>query len=210
MTETPSARVLVVGAQGGFARGLATALADRGADIALTTALPDAEAAFELRRIARVVTERGRRCLVESIDISIGTGVQVAVRQVAKELGGLDALVVAPALHIDKPAERLTDADWARVVGVNLSGVFYACRAVSRDLFASEDGRIVVVAGGAGAENAVQASLRAGVTALAAGLDAEWSGRGVRVHEVEGATADDEAATAAAVERVMSLLMPAS
>ena len=123
---------LISRATGDLAQGIAVMLATAGADVALTTSTNDAEGAFALRRVSRAVRNLGRQSMNESVDMSIGTGVQIAMRQVAKELGGIDILVVACDLRIDKVSEKLTDADWSRVLNTNLSAVFYACRAAFR------------------------------------------------------------------------------
>ena len=120
---------LVIGAGNPVAASIAMALALSGANVAVTSATPDAEEAFELRRLSKRIAETGRRTMAESLDLSIATSVQVAVRQVAKELGAIDLAIVAADLRLEqKPADRISDADWAKVIALNLSGVFYACR----------------------------------------------------------------------------------
>jgi NAD(P)-dependent dehydrogenase (short-subunit alcohol dehydrogenase family) len=201
-----------MGAKGLLPGSIALRLAAAGWDIGLTTATPDAEEAFELRHLARNVTEMGRRCVIESVDLSLGTNVQIAMRQVAKALGRIDLLVVAPDLQIDKPSERLTDADWARVIGVNLSGVFYACRAVAREMRGQQQtisnrqqegerlrGRIVVVmTAPADGANAAYRAAKAGVEGLARGLRDEWAEGGIAVHLLVLPADADEATLARA------------
>jgi len=198
--------VLIMGATGALCRAIAIGFADAGADVALTTATNDAGEAFALRSVAKAVTEHGRRAVVESVDMSLGTGVQITVRQVAKALGAIDVLVVAPDLPLNRPAERLSDADWARVIGLNLSAVFYACRAVARemlnrDLPAEQSrGRIIVVAPEAQSDaGAAYRAAKGGVAALVEALDDEWAARGISVTLVSvGDLEDPEAAEAAA------------
>ena len=181
-----------MGAPAELARALALRFAGAGADIGLTTATGDAAEAFELRRASRAVTESGRQCLVESVDMSIGTGVQVTVRQVAKALGRIDVLIIAPDFQLVRPAERLSDAEWSKVLNLNLSAVFYACRAGAREMFRLEPspdrgtrGRIVVVTRLPRAEDGVAyRSAKAGVTGLAEALQDEWVVRGVGVQMV--------------------------
>jgi NAD(P)-dependent dehydrogenase (short-subunit alcohol dehydrogenase family) len=195
-----------MGAASAIAETVAVALAEAGADVGLTTAAPDAEAAFALRRITRQVEALGRTAIAESADMTIGTGVQVAVRHASKQLGGLDLLVVAPDLRLVKPAERLTDADWSRVLNTNLSAVFYACRSAARELQNNDPpgGRIVVLTTAlddpAPGEAAYFAA-KAGVEALVRALAAEWRERGVIVNAVALPEADEEtrAETAAAM-----------
>jgi NAD(P)-dependent dehydrogenase (short-subunit alcohol dehydrogenase family) len=172
---------LIMGPPAAIAEPIALELAGLGADVALTTATNDAEEAFSLRRISRGVRALGRQSMNESVDMSIGTGVQIAMRQVAKELGGLDIVVVGPDLRIDKAPEKLTDADWSRLLNTNLSAVFYACRSAYREL-QGHGGHIVILSSAhADAAGAAYAAARAGVEALVAALQHEWVGTGVHV-----------------------------
>jgi 3-oxoacyl-[acyl-carrier protein] reductase len=202
--------VLVMGASAALASVLGARLADAGADVALTTATPDAEEAFELRRAGRAVSERNRRVLIEGVDMAIGTGVQVTVRQVAKGLGAIDMLVVAPEIDVSKPAERLTDADWARVLNTNLGGAYYACRAAGREMLnralpeghEGPRGRIVIVNAWPAEGASVAAwSANGGLSGLATALEREWSDRGVQVDLLllDAETRQDADATADAI-----------
>jgi len=186
----------VIGAGSDAARAIALAFADAGADIGVTTATTDAEEAFAVQRLARSITAKGRRSQAEAIDMSLGANVQVAVRQLSKALGPPDILVTAPEARLAKPSERLTDAEWARVLNLNLSAVFYACRGVAREMLARElppgreadRGRIIVVVSSsrAGAEvGAAYIAATEGVRALVQALDAEWRDRGLRVSLLE-------------------------
>lgn len=203
-----------MGAPAPLSLALASRLADAGADVALTTATADPEEAFELRRAGRIATERGRRALIESVDLGIGTGVQVTVRQVARALGPIDVLIVAPDVALSKPAERLSDAEWARIINTNLGGAFYACRAAGREMLnraRPEDstgpkGRIIIVNVWPGeGDSAASWAAKAALSGLASALEREWAGRGVSVHLllVDAATRDDPDSIA---DSVMELL----
>jgi NAD(P)-dependent dehydrogenase (short-subunit alcohol dehydrogenase family) len=203
-----------MGARGALARGLALRLASEGANIALTTATPDAEEAFELRRVSRAVTDLGRTCMVESVDLSLGTSVQVTVRQVAKALGRIDLLVVAPDLRLDRAVERLSDADWSKLLGVNLSGAFFACRAVAREMLGQEPrgdgkrGRIVAVTQETNqSDNAAYRAAKAGLAGLIAALDEEWSDRGLGVSLIVLPEGDEEAAAASVAQQILDLVV---
>lgn len=198
-------KALIMAAAGDAARAIALAFAEAGADVALTTATPDAEEAFELRRLAKRIGGTGRRTMVESVDMSLGTSVQVAVRQVAKELGGIDLLVAAPDLRLQRPAERMSDVEWSRVVNLNLSGVFYACRSVGREMLGrdGDGGRIIVLLPAldeleTGTEqSAAYVAAKAGAEALVQALAREWAPR-INVNAIALPQDADEASIATA------------
>ena len=81
-------RVLLLGAETELGQALASALASAGASLALVAATNDAEAAFAVQRLARRLS-----ALAQAIDAANEMAVRVMVRQVAKQLGGLDAVV---------------------------------------------------------------------------------------------------------------------
>jgi NAD(P)-dependent dehydrogenase (short-subunit alcohol dehydrogenase family) len=209
-TDPSGRNALIMGAAGILPGAIALRLAVAGADIALTTATPDAEEAFELRHLSSSIRELGRRCLVESVDMSLATNVQVAVRQVTKVLGSIDLLVLAPDFRLDKPAERLSDAEWARLIGLNLSSVFFAGRAVAREMQRREPdtqgvrGRIVVVSRESVGQGAAYRAAKAGAVELVAGLRDEWASQGLAVALLL-VTDESEAAAAKAGNAVLQL-----
>src|SRR3989337_3043940 len=80
-------RALILGAETPAGRALATALVAADARLALVAAGVDAGAAFEVQRLARRLG-----ALSQAIDATNEMAVRVMTRQVAKALGGLDAL----------------------------------------------------------------------------------------------------------------------
>ncbi len=75
----------------------------------------------------------GRKSSTVATDVTLGAGVQVMVRQVAKAMDGLDIMVNAPDLFLGKAAEATTDVEWNKVMQVNLAGTFHGCRAAGKE-----------------------------------------------------------------------------
>ncbi|MPZ50436.1 MAG: SDR family NAD(P)-dependent oxidoreductase [Dehalococcoidia bacterium] len=204
---------LVMGAGQPVAAAIAMGLAEAGADVAITSATADAEEAFELRRLAKRISATGQRSSIESVDMSIATSVQVAVRKVAKELGRIDLLVVAADLRPEqRPAERISDADWARVIGHNLSAMFYACRSVAREMLRQEPapdthrGQIIVLTVPAetfeAGTDAAYVAAKAGAAALVTALSREWQPHRINVAAIEVSFTAEVGDAAAAVLRL--------
>ena len=206
-------KALVVGAGGGVGRAIALALAEAGADVACATATTDSDEMLSVRKTAREVREMGRQALDTAVDASLGTGAQVMVRQVAKEFGGIDVLVNAPDLFLGKPATQVSDADWARIIGHNLSATFFTCRAVGREMLRAAErgtgngeragsskaaGRIINVASVLGERGLANASAycaaQAGVLNLSRALAQEWAARGITVNAIALGWMEDSAA----------------
>ncbi len=92
-TALTGKRVLVLGADTENGAAVASALAGAGADLALVAATTDAEAAFAVRQMSRRLSEGSRKVIAQAIDATNEMALRVMVRQVAKSLGGLDAIV---------------------------------------------------------------------------------------------------------------------
>jgi NAD(P)-dependent dehydrogenase (short-subunit alcohol dehydrogenase family) len=192
-------RAVVVGAASGVGRAIAVALAEAGCDLALTSLTTDAEEVLALRKTVREVRDAGRIALEQAIDASSGQAAQVMARQVAKELGGIDVLVTAPDLFLGKPATQVSDADWAKVVGRNLSATFFACRAAGKEMLKGGSaelttgsrgtkGRVIIVSsvlGERGLPNAAAyCAAQGGVLNLARALSQEWAAQGITVNAI--------------------------
>lgn len=93
MTDLTGKRVLILGAETEIGRAVTIAVAEAGASVAAVAATSDAEAAFAVQRLARRVPSDDRKVIAQAIDATNEAAVRVMVRQVSKELGGLDAVV---------------------------------------------------------------------------------------------------------------------
>jgi NAD(P)-dependent dehydrogenase (short-subunit alcohol dehydrogenase family) len=81
-------RVLLLGAETEAGGAVAQALAAEGAALAIVASSPGAETAFAVQRLARRLN-----AVAQAIDAGNEAAVRVMVRQVSKQLGGLDAIV---------------------------------------------------------------------------------------------------------------------
>jgi 3-oxoacyl-[acyl-carrier protein] reductase len=206
--SVPTHRALIMGADDPVAAALALALAEAGADVALTNTTGDPEEAFSLRPLRRKIEALSRRAIADIADLSNGSSVQIAVRQIAKQLGSIDLLVIAPREALTKPSDRVTDADWSRAVNFNLGAYFFAARAAFRE-FADNPGkpkgRIIALlpAISSDASPILQAS-RSGAEALIQALAYEWAGYSVFVGAMALSPKDADS-PAAAVQAVLRL-----
>jgi NAD(P)-dependent dehydrogenase (short-subunit alcohol dehydrogenase family) len=114
------------------------------------------------------------------VDLSDTRSAEAAVRDVAEQRGGLDAVVTAAGVDACGRIEEIDGADWDRVVGVNLLGTAAVVRAALPYLERSS-GRVVTVASTLGLRALSDASAycasKFGVVGLSRALAAETAGR---------------------------------
>jgi len=144
MTILEGATAVVTGASRGIGRAIALRLAEAGADVAL---LARDEAA--LAAVAREITTAGRNARAIPCDVSDPAAVERAASTVRATLAPVRIVVNNAGAVIRKPTAQLADAEWRRVIGVNLDGTFYVTRAFLPDL-TQVGGRIINISSIAG------------------------------------------------------------
>lgn len=186
---------LVMGAGWSVGRAIALALAEAGADVAVSSITQDGDEVTAVKRTAREIGEMGRRTFDKAVDATLGTAVQTIVRQATAELGSIDVLVSAPDLFLGKPADQISDGEWSRVLNLNLSATFYACRAAGAEMLKQEYGRIINVASALGERGlpncAAYCAAHGGVFNLTRALAQEWGPHGITVNSIAPAWMED-------------------
>jgi len=87
----------------------------------------------------------GGRFVALHADVSDSAQVNAAVQEALQQFGSLQALICCAGIAQQKLFTDLTDEDWHRMMGVDLDGVFYACRAVLPGMIRQKYGRILLV-----------------------------------------------------------------
>ena len=168
----------------GGASGIGLATARRLAADGYQLALADIDAAG----LDRTVAELGRdAALAVPTDVRSFGACAAAVAAAVDRFGRLDALVNCAGVWVEGPTDTMTEADWDRVVDVNLKGTFGMCRAAIPALEAT-GGCIVNVSSDAGLWGnkgaAIYCASKGGVTVLSKALAVELAERGIRVNVV--------------------------
>ncbi len=123
------------------------------------------------------------------VDVTDFEQVCEAAAQAESALGRIDVLVTSAGITCSPtPIEEYRVEDWLAVLEVNLSGVFFCCRAVIPGMISRGYGRVINVASMAGKEGNPQetayAAAKAGVIALTKSLGKEVAAAGVLVNAV--------------------------
>ncbi len=179
----------------GGARGIGLAVAARlladGAKVALWDADP---AALEAARAGLGADER---VAVATVDVTDPAAIEAARDAAHGAFGGLDILVNSAGIAGPTvPALDYGLDDWRRVLEVNLTGTFLACKLVAPVMVARGWGRIVNIASLAGKEGTPNApaysASKAGVIAFTKSLGKELAATGVLANSVAPAALDTD------------------
>jgi 3-oxoacyl-[acyl-carrier protein] reductase len=178
-----SRMALVTGSSRGIGRGIALELAREGADIVINYRRDESAA----QATAQAVEALGRRALIVQADVAEWSQVEAMVEQVVAHFGGLDIVVANSG--VASRVQTVWDVDvehWHKVIGVNLHGVFYTCKATVKHLVDQRRGCVILVSSiGAdvcGPMGAPYYVAKAGVNALTKSLAKECAPAGVRVN----------------------------
>jgi NAD(P)-dependent dehydrogenase (short-subunit alcohol dehydrogenase family) len=179
---------LVIGASNAIGRAVAVALAEAGANVAVTTTTRVQREEVKANSCANEVWALNRKGFAAAIDAADEADVQSAVDRVSSEFGALDVLVNAQDLPFAKPLREITPAEWGRVLDVNLTGVFLACRAAGGIMLPRASGRVINVSSVLGergmANGAAYCAAQAGVLNFTRSLALEWARAGVTVNAI--------------------------
>ncbi|MFJ8193325.1 SDR family NAD(P)-dependent oxidoreductase [Streptomyces sp. NPDC096094] len=179
MSELSGLKALVTGGASGIGRATATLLAARGADVAVLDVDPSA------------LGEPLRGYLA---DVSDDASVRSAVATAAEDLGGVDILVNNAGIGAVGTVGDNDDAEWHRVLDVNVLGVVRTTRAALTHLRASAHAAVVntcSIAATAGLpQRALYSASKGAVLSLTLAMAADHLREGIRVNCVNPGTAD--------------------
>ncbi|HKA63531.1 MAG TPA: SDR family NAD(P)-dependent oxidoreductase, partial [Methylomirabilota bacterium] len=174
---------VVIGGGGGLGSAMARGLAEAGAAVAVA----DADGG-QARRVADEIAKAGGRALPVVVDVADSASVEHTAAEIEDRLGPIDALVNSAGITHRSPAADFPEAQWHRVISVNLTGVFHGCQIVGRRMLARRRGRIVNIASIAGqiglTGTVAYAASKGGVVMLTRALAVEWAPHNVRVNAI--------------------------
>ncbi len=174
---------LVTGSSKGLGLAMARALAQSGADV-----IVNGRDAASLAPVVQGITALGGKAKAIAADLGQRADVERLIAEAIAWQGHLDILVNNAGIIRRAPAAEHSDADWDAVMGVNLDGVFTACRAAGKHMLARGSGKIINTAsllsffGGFTVPG--YAASKGGVGQLTKALSNEWAAKGVQVNAI--------------------------
>ena len=138
MQELKGKAVLVTGGAKRIGREIALTLARAGADVAITYLGSERQARHTVTDLASL----GVRALALRCDVREEKSVQAAVKELRRELGGLDVLVNNAGTYETVDFDKITVAQWDAMFATNTRGPFLVARAAAK-LLRARKGRII-------------------------------------------------------------------
>jgi 3-oxoacyl-[acyl-carrier protein] reductase len=178
MFDLSGRMAIVTGASGGLGSAIARALHRQGAIVTLSGTRKEA--------LQTLAAELKERVYVVPCDLGDAAAVERLVPEAETAMGGVDVLVNNAGLTRDGLIMRMKDADWDKVLAVNLTATFRLARAALKPMLKRRYGRIinitsiVGVTGNPGQAN--YAASKAGMIGLSKSLAREVAARNVTVN----------------------------
>ena len=191
MDELTGKAALITGGSRGIGAAIATALAERGADVAITFR----SATDRARAVLSAIAAAGRRGLAIEADSADPEAVVAAVRQTAEGFGRLDILVNNAGIFPFGPPEKVSLPEIDRTLAIHVRAVFVASQAALGHM--GDGGRIISI-GSCFAQRVpyggvtLYAMSKSALIGFTKGLARDVGGRGITVNTVDPGSTDTE------------------
>lgn len=191
MSELSGKRALVTGASRGIGAAIALALAEKGADVAITYE----RSADRAAEVVRAIEEKGRRGVAIQADSADAAAVKRSVEEAVAALGGLDILVNNAGIARGGPVAEASLADIDALLAVNIRSVVLASQAALAHL--PDGGRIVSIGSCLGERVpfggvTVYSMTKSALLSFTRGLAREVGSRGITVNLVQPGSTDTD------------------
>jgi NAD(P)-dependent dehydrogenase (short-subunit alcohol dehydrogenase family) len=177
---------LITGGNSGIGLGMARAMAEAGADIAIWGTNADKNAAAKVD-----LATTGRRIFTLECDVGDEAAVEASFARTLEEFGRVDGCFANAGVsgRGGKPFLEMTSAEWHRVTRVNLDGAFYTVRTAARHMVErGGDGVLVGTASLAAVEAAPRsehyAATKGGMISMVRAMSVEFARYGIRAHSI--------------------------
>jgi 2-deoxy-D-gluconate 3-dehydrogenase len=172
---------LVTGANTGLGQGIAIALAQAGADIVAAGRRAPVETQAAIRALRR-------RFHFIPADLVSTAPIAGVVQETLGEMGGLDILVNNAGLISRAVALEVAEADWDRVVNVDLKSAFFLAQAAARHMAASGGGKIINVVSMLSFQGGIRVpaytAAKSGLAGITKALANEWAQQRINVNAI--------------------------
>lgn len=174
---------VVVGGTSGIGRAIALGLSSAGADV-----IASSRSLESVNSVAKEIEGLGRKTARITSDVLDRSSLQALHVAAEKLFGRVDILVNSAGITKRIPTLEFPEAEWNKIMHVNLTGTLWACQIFGEKMLERQYGNIINIASlstyVAFHEVAAYGASKAAVAALTRSLAVEWAARGVRVNAI--------------------------
>ncbi len=182
---------VVTGAASGIGAGIAECFAEAGACVVIA----DINASLGTR-VASDLQERYGSCLFVKADVSKAADCRRLIDETLAAYGKIDTLVNNAGVNFVKPTLEMDEADWDRVVNVDLKGTFLCSRYALEAMVARGSGAIINIASVHTVATlpaaAPYAASKGGVDMMTRSMAIEFAPFGIRVNAISPGLTDTQ------------------
>lgn len=191
--------VIVTGGAGGIGSAICRALAEDGMSVVIADFVEEAG-----RLLADEIRAKGQDATFIKVDVGDSESVSAMVEKSLERYGQIDFLINGAGVMSRFSVDEMPEAEWDRVLRINLKGVFLCSQAVARHMMRRGKGRIISIASGRGIAGqpraAHYAASKAGVIAFTKSLAQELAPHGVSVNAIAPGATDTPMARSGSTE----------
>lgn len=173
---------IVTGCDTGLGMGMATALAEAGADIVGASIVEDYSA------VQSAVESTGRKFTYYKVDISDRTALYAFINGVKKDHSRIDILVNNAGIIMRKPAADHPDEYWDKVVDINLNAQFILGREFGKTMIEQGGGKIIFTCSLLSFQGGINVpgytATKSAVAGLVRAFGNEWGSKGICVNGI--------------------------
>ena len=176
--------IIITGASRGIGKGIATVLAQNGADIAFTYS----QSVVSANSLVKEITSFGVKCKAYKSNAANFNESQSLIQQILKDFESFDVLINNAGITKDNLLMRMNEEDFDKVIEVNLKSVFNMVKATQRVFLKKRAGSIINISsivgvkGNAGQSN--YAASKAGIIGFSKSIALELGSRNIRSNVV--------------------------
>jgi 2-dehydro-3-deoxy-D-gluconate 5-dehydrogenase len=173
---------IVTGAKAGLGQGMATGLAEAGANIAgVDIAMPD--------ETQKIIEGLGRKFLGIKADLSNVNNLDDVINKTVKELGRLDILVNNAGIIRREDAINFSEKDWDDVMNINVKTVFFFSQKAARQFIKQKSGgKIINVASMLSFQGGIRVpsytASKSGVMGITRLMANEWAKHDININAI--------------------------
>jgi NAD(P)-dependent dehydrogenase (short-subunit alcohol dehydrogenase family) len=179
--DLPGKIAIVTGGGRGLGKAMAIGLANAGALIIVCDVV-------DTKETVSLIQDLGRESIGLKVDVTKPADIAMMVKKTVEKFRTIDVLVNNAGIVKSAPAESMIEADWKKILTVNLTGEFLCAQAVGAQMIQQKQGRIINIASVAGilgsAQSAAYSASKAGVILLTKTLAVEWGKYGINVNAI--------------------------